>query len=507
MMTRNILLSCIGVFVAMIWLISCEHKSFPTPTSTVDSFGNYPPEIGRIFIKKCAEGCHDQTHYTANAGLLMDTWDHLFNGANNGAVVVPFSPEYSSLMYFINTDSTRGISLKPTMPYNLNPPFNRPPLSEDEYNTIRNWIAKGAPDRFGNIPFATNAESRQKVYMSMQGCGLVGVIDAERNVIMRYIKVKGSEDDFGPHAVRTSGDGQYAYVCFSQKGHNVVKINTTTDQVVARMRLLVGEAWNAFHVSDDGSQLILANTTGSGSLRIVNTVTGQDAPFMEGLAMPHGVVSNKAFDTFYVTLQYGNVVLRIYNEGANVDTVSLDGKPPFQRDTSASSATTPDPHEIAMSPDQKKLLVTCQGTHQVKVIDVATFKVTGTVEVGAVPLEMALSPSKPYVYVTCSEAQSMIGPIYKGNVYIVDYSTMSRVGMIEGKFSQPHGIALDEQKGLIWVGNRNVNPSGPAPHHTSDCGNGRNGFFQAYFLDTRQPASVKHEVTPDPYGCDIRFKR
>ncbi len=497
----------LSVFTA-ISLGSCEHKPFPVPAPPeVDSFGNFPPEVGRIIIKKCAEGCHDPANYTANAGLLMDTWDHLFDGGNNGAVVVPYSPDYSSLMYFINTDPNRGIALQPTMPYNLNPPYDRPPLSDEEYNTIKSWIAKGAPDKFGNIPFSSNAATRQKVYMTMQGCGLLGVIDAERNVIMRYLKITGSIDDYAPHAVRTSPDGQYAFVCFSQNGKNLLKVNTTTDQIEARIPLLAGTGWNAFHVSQDGSKVILSNSMSNGSLAIVTTIPPfQYIPVKEGLAIPHGITSNKAFDAFYATLQYGNVVLKIYNEGANIDTLTLDGNPPFQRDTSTSQAIAPDPHEILMTPDDSKLFVTCQGTHEVKVIDAATFKVIRTINVGAFPQEMSVSSKYPYVYVTCMEAESYINPKYKGSVWIINYNTLAVVGQISGKFAQPHGIAIDDRNGRIYVGSRNANPSGPAPHHVSDCGTGRNGFFQAYDINTLQPVSVKHETTPDPYGCDVRFK-
>jgi YVTN family beta-propeller protein len=474
----------------------------------VDVWGNYPPEIGKILVTKCAEGCHDAAHYKDNNGLLMDTWDHLFDGANNGAVVVPYSPEYSSMMYFINTDSSRGIVLHPTMPYNLNPPYNRPPLSEEEYNTIRNWITNGAPDKFGNIPFANNASTRQKVYTTMQGCGLVGVIDVERDVIMRYIKVRGATDDYSPHALRVSPDGQYAYVCFASNGKNIVKINTTSDQVENRMPIGNGQTkWNAFYVTDAGDKVAVTNLeSGTNGVIYVYDLNTSELLFeRSNLHFPHGIVSNKQGDVFYVTGQAGNVVYKIFNEGDDTTMISLDGLPPAF--PSLEAPGYPKPHEIAMTPDQAKLITTCEGSNEVKFIDVQTEQVVRTISVGTKPKEMAFSTSKPYVYITCEEAEGYVNPTFKGSVWIINYNTMNVVGHMEGKFSQPHGIAIDDRNGKIYVASRNANPNGPAPHHISDCGGGRNGFFQAYDINTLQPVSVRHETTPDPYGSDIRFKK
>lgn len=507
-MTNRIILFIISTFAAAIWMSSCKHEPFPAPSSNVDSFGNFPPEIGRIFVKKCAEGCHDPANKEVNNNLAMDTWEHLFEGGNNGAVVVPYSPQYSSLMYFINTDSSRGVVVGPTMPYNKNPPYNRPPLSDEEYNTIRDWIAKGAPDKNGNIPFASNAAARQKIYMTMQGCGLVGVIDAKSKLIMRYIKVTGSIDDYSPHTVRFDDAGKYAYVCFSSNGQTLVKIDATTDQVVSRIPLNMGGSnygysWNAFHVSGNKIAVTNLSSGSSGKIMIVDSDNPNDTyPFREGMQYPHGITSNASFDTFYVTAQYSNAIYRVWARG--YEEISIDGYPVhFNADTTMPS---PNPHEIAMSPDGSKLFITCQGTNEVRILDPHTNAILGAIPVGRYPQEMAFSKKLPLLFVTCMEDGSIFGPPSKGSIYIIDYNTNARVGIIEGKFAQPHGIAVDDINGLIFFANRNVDPNGIAPHHTSDCGNGRNGFYQPFDLFTRQSAGVKNEATPDPYGCDVRFK-
>ncbi len=77
---------------------------------------------------------------------------------------------------------------------------------------------------------------------------------------------------------------------------------------------------------------------------------------------------------------------------------------------------------------------------------------------------------------------------------------------IYGPFYQIHGIAIDDQNGLIYIASRNLQTSGPAPHHTSVCG-GRNGYYSIYDLNTFLPHdSKRYESTVDPYSADVRFK-
>lgn len=517
MYNRSILI-LIGVLGLFIGFVACQHKPFPvTPGTEVDSFGNYPPEIGRIFIKKCADGCHEPAHAIDNNNLSMDTWEHLFDGGSNGAVVVPYTPDFSSLMYFINTDPSRGLSLEPHMPYNKNPPYNRPPLSDSEYYTIRNWIAKGAPDKNGNIAFSTNAETRQKAYITMQGCNLLGVVDAEKKVIMRYLKIGQPDRDFSPHTVRVDPRGEYAYVCFSSNGQTLLKVNTTTDKEEGRIQLnpggfgTPGYAWNAFHISDDGKQIAITNfaSGNGGKLVLVNTENMTALQILEGLKYPHGIASNADFSIFYVTAQYSNAIYKVKYDKASgdVDTqhISLDGLPiSFSTDT---TKPAPNPHEILMSPDGSRLFVTCQGTNAVVVLDTKTDGIIQTIPVGQFPQEMAISQKLNHLFVTCMEAQSKEGLPFRGLVYEIDLSPPHAiVDVLSRKFAQPHGIAVDDINGVLYVGNRNATASGPAPHHTSDCGGGRNGFFQAFDLYTLEPVSVKNELTPDPYGLDIRRK-
>jgi DNA-binding beta-propeller fold protein YncE len=63
---------------------------------------------------------------------------------------------------------------------------------------------------------------------------------------------------------------------------------------------------------------------------------------------------------------------------------------------------------------------------------------------------------------------------------------------------QPHGIAADDSKNVLYVLSRNTLSKGPAPHHTSQC-LGRNGFVNFIDLKTLFVLNKKYEMSVDPY--------
>lgn len=499
------------VFVAGIiaGVFACKHKE---PVKPASDTSNFPPDVEAILVNKCATaGCHNQASYQNAEGLLLDSWDDLFKGDVNGAVVVPYNTQFSTLLYYINNDTSLGLVQLPTMPLDT-------PLTKEEYMTIYNWIAAGAPDKNGNIPFASNPDTRQKIYLTQQGCDLLAVIDAQSKLVMRYIPIGADPGVIeSPHCVRVSDDGMHAYVSFLN-GNYIQQIDTRTDKVSA-MQANVGSlipggqggSWNILYLSPImDTALITSDWQGDGLVATVNTTSMQVEPGKteEGSGLfvyPHGITSNATFDTFFVTGQYGNVVYKIsLKNGPYYKQVSIDGNPPISSGTDSLNTNAPNPHEILMLPDYSKYFVTCQSTNQVRVLDAHTDAILGAINVGTFPQEMAISTSKHLLFVTCMED---ISPTFQahGSVYVIDYTTMQVVSKIYGDFYQPHGVCVDEQDGLVYIASTNANPNGPAPHHVTSCG-GRDGWYTVYNLNTLQPASnLRYEVTVMPYSAATRF--
>jgi DNA-binding beta-propeller fold protein YncE len=416
----------------------------------------------------------------------------MFDGGNNGAVVVPYSVDYSSLLYFINHDSSLGPVAEPKMP------LNSTPLTTEEYMTIRNWVANGAPDKDGNIPFASSPDTRQKIYAIHQGCDMMAVIDAEKHVVMRYIPIGEYALPESPTYVHVSpNDGRYAYVSFWYNS-KVRKIDTYTDQVVSSFDL--GELfWNVLHMSKDGQKMLVTNGDNYNML-LIDPINWQfqTLTLNNEFLNPHGIASNATFDTFYVTGMFGNIVYKFapgYNKKITIDNLPA---------ASTSSASSPDPYQVIMSPDYTRYFISCANTNEVRVMDARTDSLVKVVPVGQQPQVMAVSGTQPYLVVTCTGDTT--SPGMKGSVYVINYNTLELVRKIEGKFFQPHGISINDRNNTLYVFNRNQNVNGPAPHHMGPC-SGRNGYYNVYNLKTLEPVSGKrYEVLVDPFISDVRFK-
>ena len=140
----------------------------------------------------------------------------------------------------------------------------------------------------------------------------------------------------------------------------------------------------------------------------------------------------------------------------------------------------------------QRLLITCQGTNEVKVMDPHSGEVIKTIPVGTFPQEIAISRTTPYFFVTCMEDATSV-PGMKGSVYAINYNTYESI-RIEGDFYQPHGITVDDQNGKIYVVSTNANPNGPAPHHATSC-NGRAGWYSLLDLNTfRQTDNKRYQL-------------
>ena len=478
------------LFVGMLAAVSsCRHE-VPTPAATDHGF---PDEVGKIFINRCATaGCHNAASHQNSGGLLLDSWEHLFEGGNNGAVIVPFSVDYSPLLYFINTDSALGPVAVPTMP------LNSTPLSKEEYLIIRNWVASGAPDREGNVPFASSPQTRQKIYAVHRGCDMVAVIDAEKNLVMRYIAVGEFAYPEAPTYIQVSPDGRYAWVGFWYN-RKIYRIDTNTDEVVGSPDL--GENfWYVLHFTPDGEKILVTNGDNN-NLISVNPLTQEVQQLTTGteFSTPFGIASNATSDTFYVTGAFGNTVYK-YATGYNKK-ISIDGKPL----TSMSAPGTPDPYQIIMSPDYSKYFISCANTNEVRVMDAKTDSLLKVIPVGIQPANFAISKVKPYLFVSCVEDNVSL-PGMRGSVYVLDYNNLTVVKKLEGKLFQPNGITVNDKDNTLYVFSRNQNFDGPAPHHQGPC-TGRNGFYSVYDLNTLAPVTGRrYEVLVDPIVSDVRFK-
>lgn len=462
----------------------------------IPDYNQFPDDVGKIIFTKCATpGCHTDASKGAAGGLSMESWDKLFQGGTGSAAVIPYRHDYSTFFSYINTYLDLGVTLSPTMPY------NETKLTKEEVTLMKNWINAGAPSRDGEVKFADNP-NRKKFYVTNQGCDVVTVFDQETLLPMRYINVGSSSGIESPHMVRVSPDGQFWYVV-SLGGEYLEKYRTSDDSFVGRAYINVPLPmphignWNTFTISNDGQKAYCVDWSFSGDVAEVNLNT-LTVNHHIGFTNPHGSSLTPAGDFLYVTQQNNsNKIYKIRTSDFDVTEADLFTTPP---------ATFLNAHDLRFTPDGTKYFVTCQGTSEVRVMQASNDSLLAIIPVGALPSELSFSTTTPYVYVTCMEdVSSFAGK--RGSVAIINYNDYSVTSIYTGH--QPHGIEVDDAKGLVYVANRNNSSDGPAPHHSTECG-GRNGNvsfidLHSHTMVTTPNGSIKKvEVSADPYSVAIR---
>ncbi|MES2139578.1 MAG: hypothetical protein V4511_07700 [Bacteroidota bacterium] len=468
----------------VITLISC------TTDKGIPDYNNYPDDIGKLFFTKCSTpGCHTDASKDAAAGLSMESWDKLFEGGKGSAAVIPFRHDYSTLFSYTNTFSDLGISNIPTMP------FNSANLSREEVLLLKNWINAGAPSRDGFVKFSDDP-NRKKIYISNQGCDVVTVMDQETLLPMRYIDVGNTGGTESPHMIKVSPDGQYWYVV-SISGNSLQKYRTSDDSFVGEAFLSV-KNWNTLTISNDGQKAYAIDWSSNGDIAEVDLTTFAVTHNM-GYNFPHGSCLNPVGDTLYVTQQ--NSSNKLYKMPVN-DLSAFTEVNLF----TVQPASFLNAHEVFFSPDGTKYFVTCQGTSELRIFQQGTDQLLAIIPVGALPSEMSASVLHGYLFVSCPEDITSF-PGKRGAVWVIDINTNSLINTIYTGH-QPHGIAVDDTKNLVYVANRNATTDGPAPHHSGVCG-GRNGYVTFIDMSTLTllksgTSDKKVEVSVDPYSVAVR---
>ena len=489
MIKKNIFISSIFLLFGTTVLIYSCHKDEPAVDLTA---GGFPNAVGKIILGKCAtSGCHNDLSKEAAAGLSMETWDKLFEGGRGGACIIPYRPDFSTCMYYVNSPDFPkfGISLDPQMP------FGRTALTQAEVKILNDWILEGAPNRDGYVKFSDNA-FRKKIYITNQGCDVVAVIDESSKLVMRYINVGASPLVESPHMVKISPDGMYWYVvCLG--GQYIQKYSAINDQFIGQAFIGSG-SWNTFTITGDSKFAWIADWGSSnGKILYVNlqnmTLLGT---FQGAWGNGHGTLISADSKTLYVGGNYSN---KIYK------TDVTNPLSPNENDILVSPNVNAHPHDMIYSPDQTKYYVTCEGTDEIRVMSVAMDTVLAIIPMGSHPKEMAVSTTHPYLFVTCEDDTTHFpGQGKKGSVAVINYLTDQLISFVDAGTFQPHGIGVDDVQGLIYVASRNIASNGPAPHHTSNCG-GRDGYMTIIDINTLQRVpGYKPELSVDPYSIAVR---
>lgn len=476
-----------GCFIAS----ACKHEPFnPLPHGN----GNYPDNVAKIILNKCATvGCHNAASYSGAGGLDLTTWNKLFEGGNTGAVVIPYRPDFSTLCFYTNTDTSLGVTLAPTMP------VNNTPLSKEEYITLRDWVAAGAPSADGKIMFADNPV-RKKFYVANQLCDVVTVFDMESLLQMRYVTVGNKLAEEFPRTVKVSPDKRHWYVSFFATSDIVQKFSAMDDRPIGQINLGSG-SWTSFIITSDSKYGFFVDNSNPGKvvyadleqMQLLATYT-----FEGKFRYPSGIAINEQFKTIYVGNTTGNYIYTIDISNPmhpSIKELPIDGS------TQILHHSTLNPGEL-LTDDKGNCIVACAGSEELRIINMKTDVVTHNIPLGASPFYMSFSPTTGKLFVTCPQDELSF-PGNKGSVAVVDMSNYSLLKRINSGY-QPFGIAADDGLYIVAVVNANLSPEGNEPHHSTNCG-GRNGNISFIDLHTMELIpNLRSEVAVFPYGAAAR---
>lgn len=456
----------------------------------------YSTDIQTIFNSSCAvSACHvgsgevssgafgKRSKTAHNAQYSLKSWEDLFFGPKESAVVVPFKSSKSDLVRHTNSDTLTGPVALPHMPL---PGFDLPPA---QISVLQRWIDGGGQNDMGEVPFAVTPIGR--IFSVCSAEDLIAVIDVQTNFLMRYVNVGRAADPnalFGaPHHVKVDRQGEYFYVTLINS-QQLWKFSASTYELEGTLNIPFQPADIAISASGDTAYVTSFSST-QGLVTIVDTRAMQTlqsitVPFASN---PHGIVlSNDGSKAFVTNAGSGNLTM-IHLSDNSTSLIALDtlGNP-FSSDVS--------PYLVAITPDDRYLFVTdyAQDGTNVYVVDLVLdpTKPSRVIPIGGRSIHVAITPDGSTAFV-CNLGTNSVQVISIGDFSV---RTIANVG------KQPHGVVFTPDGTSAYVTTENTFDPDPPHHPSSDYA----GVSFVFVIDVASLAIVE-QIEVAAFGQGIAF--
>ena len=256
-------------------------------------------------------------------------------------------------------------------------------------------------------------------------------------------------------AVSSAPNDPRMYVANTGSG-TVSVINTATGQridanpSITSMDIAVGSSPSVLAVSADGKRLYVANT-GSGTVSVINTDTYKRIDANPSIASMDIAVGSSPSA---LAVSADGKRLYVANRGSNtvsvIDTATykvIDTNPTASGTNSISVGSSPS----ALALNGTQLYVANRGSNTVSVIDTTTYSVTNTITVGSQPSSVALgADNRLYVVNTGSGTVSVINT---ANNLRIDADPASPTSMDIRVGSSPSSVVFSPNGALAYVAN------------------------------------------------------
>jgi YVTN family beta-propeller protein len=421
--------------------LTCNNDEILAPPidyGAIDTI-RYVQHVQPILNKSCAvAGCHDAV--TRRAGLELTGWDALIKGSRFGEAVIPHTPAKSLLTMLFDGTALR----KP------HPPMEHD-LTSAEIQFLKRWITEGAKNDSGHVPYRN---ARHKVYVPNQGEDKVAIIDIDNLVVARYVNVGNFSFLEGPHFV--IADQHYWYVSLISVGQ-IWKFDATTDTLIKIASIPGAPALLA--LTPDGSKLYVSQftTSSTNKVYVVNTSTMTVSASISVWTMPHGIRMNHAGTMLYVAnMMSDNISVIDVAADSVVATVALaDDANPFGPPKYM-------PMEIAVSPDDSLVAVTCSETREVRLMRTGTNAIIDSIVVGDQPWHLQFTPDGDFCFVSNRRGNS-VSAVHIPMGHVME--TITSPSPVY--FDYPHGCDVSGDGRYVFVSNENVG-RGFIPRYTTE---------------------------------------
>ena len=436
-MRKLLSIQTICILCISIVFYSCKGES---PTDKELQQAGYPDEIGKIILTSCANpACHEGPN--APESLDLSTWENMYQGSDFGAIMIPFSPDWSHLFQHTNTYEDLGIRATPVMP-----PDSADGLSRTTVLELKSWIESGAKNRLGDLFWASEETvSGGKMFTLCAGSDLVAVTDLKSNLIMRMFEVGQQPGSLeAPHYITLSPDKQFIYLTLIEGGM-VEKYRT--DNYTFVNRVSVGATPALIHLNTSGTRAIITHWNASGAGPKVTMLNTDDMTIIEQIkasgdfiSFPHGLEVTEDFNKVYIGANEGN-----YISVLDIDENGFLNEEKFPVDPVNSpvpiAVNTYKPYQVYLTPDESQLFVSCNATNEVRVFNTQDNSLIATIPVGAGPRLMTYDPTSDQLFVACrNEENSSEQGSLQGCVSVIDVGNLSFVKNIYRVGHRPHGV-------------------------------------------------------------------
>jgi YVTN family beta-propeller protein len=429
------------VYTFAFWFQGCE-QDFLLPENVV----RFPVAIEtELNASGCnATSCHNNEDQAG--GLNLEDWTKTMNGTKNGAIIVPYSSFWSHFTAIINSDT----NVAPVKSL-LNPELDQfHKLSPEKVEFFMNYIDDGAKDVNGNV---AHTSISKKLFITNEGSDLLAVIDPDRFLLTRLVKLDDAQQLKAPHYVIADKAKDFVYVSMISGGQ-ILKIDANYPYTILGAAN-VGDNPAHIAISPDGTTGFVTNYNVAGverDIRKFNTATMQVTDTLSDIRMTatHGIVISSDGQYIYTTASHGEWVFKISTAELEIE-YAVPMSPQVPPNGNGTGLIRP--FDKKLSPDGNYLFVCCIGPANttdngvVKVYKSSDLQFVRDIEVGRSPLLLSFTPDGQQLWVCNRNSNS---------VSVIDVATQTVIRTIPNVGLQPHGIVFSPDGQYAFISNESL---------------------------------------------------